>query len=61
MPSRAAHAPKSGPRTSPRKALGQHYLVDGDVLEAILTAAELDPEDVVVEGVVWALSNITGP
>jgi 16S rRNA (adenine1518-N6/adenine1519-N6)-dimethyltransferase len=32
-----------------RKGLGQHFLVDGGVLEAIIAAAELKPDDVVVE------------
>ena len=49
LQSRAARGPKHGSSTPPRKALGQHYLVDGGVLEQILTAAELGPEDVVVE------------
>ncbi|MFQ5861352.1 MAG: ribosomal RNA small subunit methyltransferase A, partial [Dehalococcoidia bacterium] len=34
---------------SPRKALGQHFLVSAQVLESILEAAELGPQDVVVE------------
>ena len=32
-----------------RKGLGQHFLVDGEVLEAITTAAKVTPEDLVVE------------
>ena len=32
-----------------RKGLGQHFLVDREVLDLILTAAELEPYDVVVE------------
>jgi len=32
-----------------RKGLGQHFLVDREVLEAIVSAAELKPSDVVVE------------
>ncbi len=32
-----------------RKGLGQHFLVDGEVLEAIIAAAELNPSDIVVE------------
>ena len=32
-----------------RKGLGQHFLVDGEVLEAIISAAEVSPEDLVVE------------
>ena len=35
--------------TRPRKSLGQHYLVDARIAERILSAAELDPEDVVIE------------
>ncbi len=33
----------------PKKRLGQHFLVDEAVLEHILSAAQLDPGDVVVE------------
>ncbi len=32
-----------------RKGLGQHFLVDGEVLEAIILAAGLTPTDVVIE------------
>jgi 16S rRNA (adenine1518-N6/adenine1519-N6)-dimethyltransferase len=32
-----------------RKALGQHFLVDNSILDRIAAAAELTPEDVVVE------------
>jgi len=32
-----------------RKGLGQHFLVDGSYLKVILGAAELTPEDVVIE------------
>ena len=32
-----------------RKGLGQHFLVDKDVLEVILQAAELTPDDTVIE------------
>jgi 16S rRNA (adenine1518-N6/adenine1519-N6)-dimethyltransferase len=32
-----------------RKRLGQHFLVDGEVLEAIVSTAELKPNDTVVE------------
>ncbi len=32
-----------------RKGLGQHFLIDGEVLEFILAAAELRPADIVVE------------
>ncbi|MFC1944274.1 16S rRNA (adenine(1518)-N(6)/adenine(1519)-N(6))-dimethyltransferase RsmA [Chloroflexota bacterium] len=33
----------------PRKGLGQHFLVDGEVLEDIVSAAGLAPGDVIVE------------
>ncbi len=33
----------------PRKRLGQHFLIDEAVLERILSAAELNPGDIVVE------------
>ena len=33
----------------PKKRLGQHFLIDEGVLERILSAAQLDPGDVVVE------------
>ena len=32
-----------------RKGLGQHFLVDGDALEAVVEAAELQPTDTVIE------------
>lgn len=32
-----------------RKRLGQHFLIDGEVLQLIASAAELTPDDVVVE------------
>jgi len=32
-----------------RKGLGQHFLIDGEVLERIISAAELTPSDVIVE------------
>lgn len=32
-----------------RKRLGQHFLVDEDVLELIISTAELTPNDVVLE------------
>jgi 16S rRNA (adenine1518-N6/adenine1519-N6)-dimethyltransferase len=32
-----------------RKGLGQHFLVDGEVLESIIAAADLKPDDLVVE------------
>ena len=33
----------------PRKSLGQHFLIDETVLECILSTAELNPGDIVVE------------
>jgi len=35
--------------TRPKKGLGQHFLIDRSVLEKILTAAELEPSDTVIE------------
>jgi len=32
-----------------RKSLGQHFLIDESVLEQIVSAAELNPEDIVIE------------
>jgi len=32
-----------------RKRLGQHFLIDGKVLKQILSAAEISPQDVIVE------------
>jgi 16S rRNA (adenine1518-N6/adenine1519-N6)-dimethyltransferase len=32
-----------------RKGLGQHFLVDGEVLGVILAAAEISPDDIIVE------------
>jgi 16S rRNA (adenine1518-N6/adenine1519-N6)-dimethyltransferase len=32
-----------------RKGLGQHFLVDSDALEAVVAAADLTPEDTVIE------------
>ena len=34
---------------SPRKALGQHYLLDQDIVHTIVRAADLTPSDAVVE------------
>ncbi len=33
----------------PRRRWGQHFLCDGNILEKIVTAAELKPEDLVIE------------
>jgi 16S rRNA (adenine1518-N6/adenine1519-N6)-dimethyltransferase len=33
----------------PRKGLGQHFLIDGEVLGVILSAAQVTPEDIIVE------------
>ena len=32
-----------------RKGLGQHFLVDGEVMEAVVSAADLTPDDTVIE------------
>lgn len=37
------------PPAPPRKALGQHFLVDGRILNRLLTASDLTPSDVVLE------------
>ncbi len=36
-------------RPSARKALGQHYLVDNGTLQQVLSASQLDPQDIVLE------------
>jgi 16S rRNA (adenine1518-N6/adenine1519-N6)-dimethyltransferase len=36
-------------RVAPKKALGQHFLADGNILGVIERLAELDPSDVVLE------------
>jgi len=33
----------------PRKGLGQHFLIDGEVLQQIISAAELNPGDTIME------------
>ncbi len=43
---------------SPRKALGQHYLLDQDIVHTIVRAADLTPADAVVE-VGPGLGNLT--
>ena len=48
-PPRAVRELENGHLPSPRKALGQHFLVDRDVLDRILDASELQPQDTVVE------------
>ena len=40
---------RSGDRVKARKSLGQHFLVDRGVLQRILCASELAPDDTVVE------------
>lgn len=57
----AAHSPQSmpqpiadasgpaKPRVTPRKSLGQHFLVDRGALARIVDAAAIEPHDVVVE------------
>ncbi len=42
-------APDSHPRPRPRKALGQHFLVDRRLPGRVLRAAEVGPEDTVIE------------
>lgn len=37
------------PPAPPRKALGQHFLVDGRILNRLLTASDLTPQDIVLE------------
>ena len=49
MPTVLTPAPASPPAAKPRKALGQHFLGDGRILNRILTAADLTPQDVVLE------------
>jgi 16S rRNA (adenine1518-N6/adenine1519-N6)-dimethyltransferase len=39
----------AGNRTGPRKSLGQHFLADSRIAGRILDAAELSPDDLVVE------------
>jgi 16S rRNA (adenine1518-N6/adenine1519-N6)-dimethyltransferase len=39
----------AAPRTRPRKALGQHFLADGRVLNRIVKAAEIESQDLAVE------------
>lgn len=39
----------SGPRPRPRKALGQHFLIDGRVLNRMVASAEVSPRDLVLE------------
>ncbi|MDP3062554.1 MAG: 16S rRNA (adenine(1518)-N(6)/adenine(1519)-N(6))-dimethyltransferase RsmA [Chloroflexota bacterium] len=47
---RAGHTPALAQDNGrPRKALGQHFLVDGSVAERILEGADLSPSDTVVE------------
>ncbi len=46
---KASQAPKARRSHPPRKALGQYYLVDRDILQSIVSASELDPDDTVVE------------
>ena len=36
-------------KTRPRKSLGQHFLADADIVGQIVTAAELAPQDTVLE------------
>ena len=41
--------PVSPRSKSAGRALGQHFLIDGDILQNIISAAKLDPQDTVVE------------
>ena len=49
MPTALITAPASPQAAKPRKALGQHFLVDGRILNRILAAADLTPPEVVLE------------
>ena len=49
MPTALTPAPASPPAAKPRKALGQHFLGDGRILNRIVAAADLTPQDVVLE------------
>ena len=49
MPTALITAPASPPAAKPRKALGQHFLGDSRILNRILAAADLMPQDVVLE------------
>lgn len=44
-----ASEPSTGARHRARKALGQHFLTDGRILNRIVAAAELSPDDLAVE------------
>lgn len=45
----AAQRSKAGQAPTAKKALGQHYLIDETVLQHILSASEVGPQDTVVE------------
>ncbi len=47
-------------RISPRKKLGQHFVIDGRIISRIINSAELQPDDIVVE-VGAGLGNLTAP
>lgn len=47
-------------RISPRKKLGQHFVIDGRIINRIVNSAELQPDDIVVE-VGAGLGNLTAP
>lgn len=47
-------------RISPRKKLGQHFVIDGRLINRIVNSAELQPDDIVVE-VGAGLGNLTAP
>ena len=46
---RATPGPKREPNVAPRKDLGQHFLVDENILRVIERLAQLGPDDVVLE------------
>lgn len=47
-------------KISPRKKLGQHFVIDGRIISRIINSAELQPDDIVVE-VGAGLGNLTAP
>lgn len=47
-------------RISPRKKLGQHFVIDARIISRIINSAELQPDDIVVE-IGAGLGNLTAP
>ncbi len=47
-------------RISPRKKLGQHFVIDGRIIRRIVNSAALQPDDIVVE-IGAGLGNLTAP